>query len=160
MSEALVVGILGAVATVVAALLTAYRDELFNVFARGQRRFDGRWIGTSTVFQAFDSSDPFVTTSYEMTAEVKQSGRRLKGVATVSRAEGETYREVFSGEVMNDTYACVFFESSDRAIADFGSAILCLDGYGKSLQAYVLGNRTSGAGVVLSRVTLQRVFAA
>jgi hypothetical protein len=154
------VGILGAVATVLAALLTAYREELASLIRnrRASRNFGGRWSGDNVPIQTFDSSDPLDAIRYELKAQIKQSGRHLKGHVSVTRPGGDTYNEAFTGEIVSDSCACVIFYSNDRDVSDYGTAMLQLDGYGTNIAGYVLGNRTAGHGFVLSNMKLRKDF--
>lgn len=156
MSDQIVAALIGAVSTVVVGALANYWYEISAAFSRTIRKFDGHWSGENVVLQTLDSAASLDANTHRLAMSIKQRGRRLTGRVKVIRPNGEAYQASFTGQIFGESCACLIFKSNDRSVSDYGTVMFQLDGYGSRLDGYVLGNRTVGAGFVLSKITLHK----
>lgn len=155
MSEAIIGGIIGGAFTLVAALLTAYHDNIISMFGRRHRKAQGHWKGTASERMLPASRKVWQEVQLEM--DLKQSGNRLWGVLYGTSNHGLKYHMKVRGQMENDHFVTLVARAVSTQELNFGMLVLEFDHEGRKLTGYGIANGLEKHGVSLGTLEWEKL---
>ena len=155
MSEAIVGAIIGGAFTLVAALLTAYRDNIISAFSRRHRKAQGHWRGRASEKMLPASRKVWQEADMEM--DLRQSGKRLWGVLYGTTSNGLKYHMKVRGQMEDDHFVTLDVHAVSPQELNFGMLVFEFDHKGRKLTGYGLANGFEKHGVSLATVEWEKV---
>lgn len=155
MSETIVAAIVGGLFTLVAALLTAYRDNIVAMFGRRHRKVQGHWRGTTSERMLPASRKVWLEGQIEM--DFKQSARKLWGVLYGTTNHGLKYHMKIRGQMEDNNFVTLQAHAASPQELNFGMLVLELGHKGRKLTGYGLANGFEKHGISLATVELEKV---
>ena len=155
MSDAVLGAIIGAGATLLAAIIAAYREDIISLMQSRKRKLQGRWNGKLTERMLPELSE--IWQEADIQIDLKQFGQRLSGDLYGTSNHGQKYRMKLRGRMEDNQFVTLEAHTLLPQEFNFGLIVLELDHKGQKLSGYALANGFEDHGISLAKMDLEQL---
>jgi hypothetical protein len=158
MSHELSAALIGAGATIVAAVLPlAYRpvrDYFGKYVSRRRGSIVGRWQGAGTDFYAEDPTQPLA--QFDVVMNFSIGARTVKARAALTGGAAGDDSLTLLGSFYDDDYLQMSYHNPNRGRKQLGVVVLGLDASGDEMRGYYSGYSPRRKTIVAGKIVLRR----
>ena len=147
METTITTSLIGASATIIGAIIGAYKNEIMGLLSGKKKGVTGTWEGKAIYWSV---NQPDIKRERIFTCELIQRQNHIKGKLTSSQKQDGSLGTVYNvyGKVFETEYITLIIENMDNDIVNYASSILKYTKNRKELTGNLIGRSRSLNGIV------------